>query len=99
MQRALSLSLHVLCISSHVLCLVLRVLCLCYASTLLFPGKQDGTAAGTPDAARIKASTEAACPSPRPPTRTRRSVRFHPTLYGSQGQASEQGRRRQGGKR
>ena len=29
MQRALSLSLHVLCISSRVLCSVLRVLCLC----------------------------------------------------------------------
>ena len=46
-QRALSSSLHVLCISSRVLCSVLRVLCLCYASALLFPGKQDGTAAGT----------------------------------------------------
>ena len=99
MQRALSLSLHVLCISSRVLCSVLRVLCLCYASALLFPGKQDGTAAGTPAAACIKASTEAACPSPRPATRTRRSVRFHPTQYGSQGQAAEQSRRRQGGKR
>ena len=82
MQRALSLSLHVLCISSRVLCSVLRVLCLCYASALLFPGKQDGTAAGTPAAARIKASTEAAFPSPRPATRTRRSVRFRPTQYG-----------------
>ena len=99
MQRALSLSLHVLCISSRVLCSVLRVLCLCYASALLFPGKQDGTATGTPAAARIKASTEAACPSPRPATRTRRSVRFHPTQYGSQGQAAEQSRRGQGGKR
>ena len=99
MQRALSLSLHVLCISSRVLCSVLRVLCLCYASALLFPGKQDGTAAGTPAAARIKASTEAACPSPRPATRTRRSVRFHPTQYGSQGQAAEHSRRGQGGKR
>ena len=84
LQRALSMSLHVLCISSRVLCFVLRVLCLCYASALLFPGKQDGTAAGTPaagtpTAARIKASTEAACPSPRSATRTRRSVRFHPT--------------------
>ena len=79
MQRTLSLSLHVLCISSRVLCCVLRVLCLCYASALLFPGKQDGTAAGTPAAARIKASTEAACPSPRPATTTRRSVWFHPT--------------------
>ena len=99
MQRALSLSLHVLCISSRVLCSVLRVLCLCYASALLFPGKQDGTAAGTPAAARINASTEAACPSPRPATRTTRSVRFHPTQYGSQGQAAEQSRRGQGGKR
>ena len=99
MQRALSLSLHVLCISSRVLCSVLRVLCLCYASAPLFPGKQDGTAAGTPAAARIKASTEAACPSPRPATRTRRSVRFHPTQYGSQGQAAKQSRRGQGGKR
>ena len=99
MQRALSLSLHVLCISSRVLCSVLCVLCLCYASALLFPGKQDGTAAGTPAAARIKASTEAACPSPRPATRTRRSVRFHPTQYSSQGQAAEQSRRGQGGKR
>ena len=105
MQRALSVSLHVLCISSHMLCPVLRVLCLCYASALLFLGKQDGTAAGTlaaartPAAARIKASTEAACPSPRPATRTRRSVRFHPTQYGSQGQAAEQSRRGQGGKR
>ena len=99
MQRALSSSLHVLCISSRVLCSVLRVLCLCYASALLFPGKQDRTAAGTPAAARIKASTEAACPSPRPATRTRRSVRFHPTQYGSQGQAAEQSRRGQGGKR
>ena len=79
MQRALSLSLHVLCISSRVLCSVLRVLCLCYASTLLSPGKQDDTAAGAPAAARIKGSTKAACPSPRPATRTRRSVRFHPT--------------------
>ena len=52
MQRALSVSLHALCISSRVLCPVLRVLCLCYASALLFPGKQDGTAAGTPAAAR-----------------------------------------------
>ena len=100
MQRALSSSLHVLCISSRVRCSVLRVLCLCYASALLFPGKQDGTAAaGTPAAARIKASTEAACPSPRPATRTRRSVRFHPTQYGSQGQAAQQSRRGQGGKR
>ena len=85
MQRALLSSLHVLCISSRVLCSVLRVLCLCYASALLFPG--------------IKASTEAACPSPRPATRTRRSVRFHPTQYGSQGQAAGQSRRGQGGKR
>ena len=84
MQRALLSSLHVLCISSRVLCSVLRVLCLCYASALLFPG--------------IKASTEAACPSPRPATRTRRSVRFHPTQYGSQGQAAGQSRRGQGGK-
>ena len=85
MQRALSLSLHVLCILSRVLCSLLHVLCLCYASALLFLGKQDGTAAGTPAAARIKASTEAAaCPSPRPATRTRRSVRFHPTPYCSQ---------------
>ena len=99
MQRALSLSLHVLCILSRVLCSVLRVLCLCYASALLFPGKQDGTAAGTPAAARIKASTEAACHSPRPATRTSRSVRFHPTQDGSQGQAAEQSRRGQGGKR
>ena len=99
MQRALLLSLHVLCISSRVLCSVLRVLCLCYASALLFPGKQDGTAAGNPAAARIKVSNEAACPSPRPATRTRRSVRFHPTKYGSQGQAAEQSRRGQGGKR
>ena len=99
MQRMLSLSLHVLCISSRLLCSVLRVLCLCYASALLFPGKQDGTAAGTPAAARIKASTEAACPSPRPATRTRRSVQFHPTQYGSEGQAAEQSRRGQGGKR
>ena len=99
MQRALSLSLHALCISLRVLCSVLRVLCLCYASALLFPGKQDGTAAGSPAAARIKANTEAACPSPRPATRTRRSVRFHPTQYGSQGQAAEQSRRGQGGKR
>ena len=99
MQHALSLSLHVLCISSRVLCSVLRVLSLCYASALLFPGKQDGTAAGTPAAARIKASTEAAYPSPRPATRTRRSVRFHPTQYRSQGQAAEQSRRGQGGKR
>ena len=99
MQRALSSSLHVLCISSRVLCSVLRVLCLCYASALLFPGQQDGTAAGTSAAARIKASTEAACPNPRPASRTRRSVRFHPTQYGSQCQAAEQSRRGQGGKR
>ena len=99
MRRALSLSLHVLCMSLRVLCSVLRVLCRCYTFVLLFPGKQDGTAAGTPAAARIKASTEAACPSPRPATRTTRSVRFHPTQYGSQGQAAEQSRRRQGGKR
>ena len=99
MQRALLLSLHVLCISSRMLCSVLRVLCLCYASALLFPGKQDGTVAGTPAAARMEASTEAACPSPRPATRTRGSVRFHPTQYGSQGQAAEQSRRGQGGKR
>ena len=80
MQRALSLSLHVLCISSSVLCSVLRVLCLCYASAPLFPGKQDGTAAGTRAAARIKASTEAACPSPRPATRSKevRAVPPHP---------------------
>ena len=99
LQRALSVSLHVLCILSRVLCPVLRVLCLCYASALLFPGKQDGTAAGTPAAARIKASTEAACPSPRAATRTRRSVRFHPSQYGSQGQAAEQSRRGRTGKR
>ena len=99
MQRALSVSLHVLCISLRVLCFVLRVLCLCYASALFFPGKQDGTAAGTPAAASIKASTEAACPSLRPATRTRGSVRFHPTQYGSQGQAAEQRRREQAGKR
>ena len=97
-RKKKELSLHVLCISSRVLCPVLRVLCLCYASALLFPGKQDGTAAGTPAAARIKASTEAACPSPTPATRTRRSVRFHPTQYGSQGQSAEQSRRGQGGK-
>ena len=96
LQRALSISLHVLCISSRVLCPVLRVLCLCYASTLLFPGSR---AAGTPASARIKASTEAAAPSPRPATRTRRSVQFHPTQYGSQGQAAKQSRRGQGGKR
>ena len=96
LQRALSISLHVLCISSRVLCPVLRVLCLCYASALLFPG---GPAAGTPASARIKANTEAAAPSPRPATRTRRSVRFHPTQYGSQGQAAEQSRRGQAGKR
>ena len=96
LQRALSISLHVLCISSRVLCPVLRVLCLCYASALLFPSSP---AAGSPASARIKASTEAAAPSPRPATRTRRSVRFHPTQYGSQGQAAEQSRRGQGGKR
>ena len=96
LQRALSLSLHALCISSRVLCPVLRVLCLCNASALLFPGSR---AAGTPASARIKASTEATAPSPRPATRRRRSVRFHPTLYGSQGQAAEQSRRGQGGKR
>ena len=95
LQCALLMSLHVLCISSRVLCFVLRVLCLCYASALLFPGKQDGTAAGgpaagTPAAARIKASTEAACPSTRSATRTRRYVRFLPTQYGSQGQWSVQ---------
>ena len=67
MQRALSVSLHVLCISSRVLCSVLRVLCLCYASALLFPGKQDGTAAGTPAAARIKAILKQPVPVPDQP--------------------------------
>ena len=99
MQCALSVSMHVLCILSRMLCPVLRVLWMCYASALLFPGKQDGTAAGTPAAARVKASTEAACPSPRPATRKRSSVRFHPTQYSSQGQAAEQSRRGQAGNR
>ena len=98
-RRALWLSSHMVCISLRVLCSGLRVLCLCSASALLFPGRQDSTAAGRPAAAPIKASTEAACPSPRPATRARRSVRFHPTQYGSQGQAPEQSRRGQGGKR
>ena len=67
MQRALSVSLHVLCISSRVLCPVLRVLCLCYASALLFPGKQDGTAAGTPAAAPSKPAPKQPVPVPNQP--------------------------------